>query len=175
VLNTSSNCPYGTYTIRNLDPSPILSGYVFNSFSITQYEYIDWISADEGLIGSTSRTAGLTNTANLTDAAIEGGFDVPAARLCKERVSNGKSDWYLPAAYEMGKVGQNMLEISQGLVEAGLDLKFEEYFTSTEVDAYAIIHYDFTSGNYVIREKGSNRTTFVPNMARVRAIRKFSI
>jgi hypothetical protein len=201
VLNTSSNCPYGTYTIRNVDPSPILNGFSFDSFSITQCPYIEWISANEGLIGVTSKTGGLTNTSNLTDAAIEGGFDMPAARLCKDRISNGKSDWYLPAIYELHSVNINYLEISKGLTEAGGselsdffitgqdipgrggigDIPSRQgkgdsgYWSSTEIDADFVRAYSFAYGGQGVLTKGKEGDNFTPSQARVRAMRIFSI
>jgi len=127
-----------------------------------------WATSNANILNVESTWNGLTNTGNIYDAGIEGGFGTPAATSCYNSSNNGKTDWYLPAIDELNKVWDNRWEIAQGLeIANGNQLIFIGYWSSTEFDSNIAWLFDFNTGV----TNGDNKS----NAAYVRAVRQFSI
>jgi hypothetical protein len=127
-----------------------------------------WATSNANILNVESTWNGLTNTANIYDAGIEGGFGTPAATSCYNSSNNGKTDWYLPAIDELNKVWDNRWEIAQGLIAAsGNQLGFNSYWSSTELDGDFAWYFDFFTGFTGTVDKSNNYF--------VRAVRQFSI
>jgi hypothetical protein len=133
-----------------------------------------WASSNINISNVESTWDGSTNTTNLIAAGAGSGITSgTAAVLCNNLVSGGKSDWYLPAAYEMTTIWYNQFSVSRGLEQAGgQNLVFgANYATSTEIDSNSSYWFATLSGNSVsdvsMGGKGTSRY--------VRAVRRFSI
>jgi hypothetical protein len=133
-----------------------------------------WASSNINIPNVESTWDGSTNTTNLILAGAGSGITSgTAAVLCDNLVSGGKSDWYLPAAYEITTIWNNQFSVARGLEQAGgQNLVFgANYATSTEIDSNSSYWFVTLSGNSVsdvsMGGKGTSRY--------VRAIRKFSI
>lgn len=114
--------------------------------------------------GATSLWNGFVNTTSIISVSGAG-----AAVTVWNHVSNGKTDWYLPAIQELNKLWSNMLEVSQGIEAAGgSQLAFDTYWSSTEFDSNNAWTFYFLSG-------GANYLNAKNFPYYVRAVRKFSI
>jgi hypothetical protein len=127
-----------------------------------------WATSNANILNVESTWNGLTNTGNIHNAGIAGGFGTPAATSCYNSSNNSKTDWYLPAIDELNKVWDNRWEIAQGLQAAsGNQLVFGSYWSSTELDGDFAWYFDFFTGFTGTVDKSNNYF--------VRAVRQFSI
>jgi hypothetical protein len=112
---------------------------------------------------------GFTNTANLIAAGAGSGITVgTAAELCDSLVSGGKSDWYLPAAFELLTIYKNLWDVQRGIETAtGTTVGITEYWSSTETDASTAIIFTFNDG--LLQNSKKNSPIYA-----VRAVRRFS-
>ena len=113
---------------------------------------------------------GLTNTANLIAAGAGSGITVgTAAELCDSLVTGGKSDWYLPAAFELLTVYKNLWDIQRGIETAtGTSIGNTEYWSSTETGQFTALILKFADGLIESTKKDAA-------LYSVRAARRFSI
>jgi len=128
-----------------------------------------WASIDVDISNVESTYDGQFNTTNLIAAGAPAGITVgTAAELCDSSTAQGKTDWYLPAIDELVKLHSNRWEVAQGLgVGGGIQLVFNNYWSSTEVNISTAWILAFSGGN-----QGSNGKA---NSNSVRAVRRFSI
>jgi len=100
-----------------------------------------------------------------TNAIIaQSGHTTSAAKLCNDYVSDGYSDWYLPALWELHQC-YNAAYIVNTILGARNGFQFSYYWSSTEsYDNYAGFHY-FDYGTTYFDYKSSANS--------VRAVRKF--
>lgn len=128
-----------------------------------------WATSASTIPNTDSYWDGLTNTVNIHNGGIDGGFDVPAADICYNSTNNGKNDWYLPSVYELILVFNFRWNILQGLINAGgyFLLESVNYWTSTQFDITGAKRVGGLAGNFGNANKGLSQS--------VRAIRKFSI
>jgi hypothetical protein len=158
-----STSAFGTPTAGTIQNYLVLS---LTDVSVgTSYSTID-----VDILNVESYWDGLTNTANLIAAGAGSGITVgTAAELCDSLVTGGKSDWYLPAAFELLTVYKNLWDIQRGIeTAAGTAIGNIEYWSSTETGQSTALILKFADG---LIENTKKATALYS----VRAARRFSI
>jgi len=132
-----------------------------------------WSNIDTLLIGITAQSTwdGLSNS-NAIVAQV--GFTSGAAKLCLD-LSNGQTDWYLPAIDELSLLWQNRFNVNRtlsgnssfGNILGAVEIGYDNYWSSTESASTTAWNFNFSSG--IVSNFGKNQTLYV------RAVRKFSI
>ena len=109
-------------------------------------------------VGASGKAVGTgkNNTEKITNASTN--LDI-AAHICKNLISNGFKDWYLPSYEELNLMHKNL-----GLKNLG-DFANEDYWTSSETD--------FNNAWLINLATGYPTEGSVKLTARVRAIRSF--
>jgi len=127
-----------------------------SDLSVSGNTQIQWYNGTFKLIGTTSTDIGrgLQNTNNIVNAQGNGTY---AAKLCKDLVLNGFSDWYLPSKAEL-----NQLFKHKGKVPG---LSATNYWSSTEHSKRTAWDQEFGGGFQFTDEKSFT--------LRVRAVRSF--
>lgn len=117
-------------------------------------------------IGTTAQSLlfGLTNSNAIIGQV---GHTTSAAKLCLDWISDGQSDWYLPALGEFNLLLNNYYVVSRGL-GSGDFIHSASYWCSTEYDSTGFAsRFILSNHSFSINAKSS--------LYRVRAIRKITI
>lgn len=135
-----------------------------------------WASLDVDISNVESTWDGLTNTINLIAAGAPSGITPgTAADLCNTSTNNGQTDWYLPAIDELSILWYNRWSVAQGIDNAGgTQLKFNPYWSSTEVNINTAWNFSMSTGTAVGTAGGPSGNKTI-NLLYVRAVRKFSL
>lgn len=134
------------------------------------WPYIPWRPQGNGLIPPVNSSIdGAANTTALVSfygvpSAVDQNY---AAYVCDQLVYGGKSDWYLPSAYEMMSIKQNAFAVNSSILTGSGDIINPQglYWTSTLIPNQQPVAIWGEYYNYA--------STFPSNWNGVRAIRKF--
>jgi hypothetical protein len=118
------------------------------------------------VLNAESTWNGKSNTAAIVSTPGSGGF---AASICDASTNGGQSDWYLPAIDELSMIWQNrfLINLNQGVTPGFVPLVYDNYWTSTEINAGSSWTFTFYNGNANSTNKS---TTFYS-----RAVRRVSV
>lgn len=131
--------------------------------SLFDIGYTQWSNVSLS-VGSTARSPvdGQTNT----NAIIaQPGHNTSAAKLCDDFTSDGFSDWYLPAIWELNLCYNAAFVVNTILGDPAWGFKLETYWSSTEHTSSVAWYQGF---NYGYSGIGGKNDTY-----RVRAVRRY--
>jgi hypothetical protein len=130
-----------------------------------------WSNVTSSLIGLYEYDDGVVNTNAIINQA---GHSSSAAKLCDDFSSGGFNDWYLPSAYELKLIFDNVYTLNKVLINDGNPLTsplgLAAYWSSTEWSATNASRVDFYTGAIEGAVGGSSKS-YSANA--VRAIRAF--
>jgi hypothetical protein len=121
---------------------------------------IQWYNGSYTIISATGDSVG-AGEENTILIEINQGSGSYAAKLCRDLILNGYSDWYLPSKYELDLMYDNLHNISTPLG----DFASNWYWSSTEYNQFAAWSQNFTNGIQTGKTKSDTHY--------VRAVRAF--
>ena len=147
-------------------------GTVQNYLVLAYNDLPDNICSNSGVsVGLTAQSL-WDGQANTNAIISQVGATAGAAFDCANLVSQGKSDWYLPAIHELLKIWYNYVDVGQGIQSAGgtnINI-LKTYWTSTEVATGIGLGWALR-----LTTDGFQQTGKATNSIPIRPIRKFSI
>lgn len=147
-------------------------GTVQNYLVLAYNDLPDNICSNSGVsVGLTAQSL-WDGQANTNAIISQVGATAGAAFDCANLVSQGKSDWYLPAIHELLKIWYNYVDVGQGIQSAGgtnINI-LKTYWTSTEVGTGIGLGWALR-----LTTDGFQQTGKATNSIPIRPIRKFSI